>query len=103
MSKHKVVYNSCYGGFSLSEKAQEWFEQHGHPSWAEYSPDIPRHHPLLVQCVEELRDEASGKYARLRIAEIKGNKYWIEEYDGQEWVHTPENTDWVIIEDEEDV
>lgn len=27
--KHKVVYNDCYGGYSLSDKAIEWLSEHG--------------------------------------------------------------------------
>lgn len=26
--KHKVVYNNCFGGFSLSKKAGEWLLEH---------------------------------------------------------------------------
>ena len=27
--KHKVVYNDCYGGYTLSDKAIEWLSEHG--------------------------------------------------------------------------
>ena len=27
--KHKIVYNSCYGGYSLSNKAIDWLSEHG--------------------------------------------------------------------------
>ena len=27
--KHKVVYNDCYGGYALSDKAIEWLSEHG--------------------------------------------------------------------------
>ena len=26
---HKIVYNSCYGGYSLSDKAIYWLSEHG--------------------------------------------------------------------------
>ena len=26
---HKIVYNSCYGGYSLSDKAIDWLSEHG--------------------------------------------------------------------------
>lgn len=55
--------------------------------------DIPRHHPLLVQVVEELGEEANASAADLRIEEIEGFPYYIEDYDGKESVLTPE--DWV--------
>ena len=94
---NKVVYNACYGGFGLSEAAQNWMREHGHPEYAERYPKIERHNPLLVQCVEELSDCVNIEYSRLRVELIDGNKYWIENYDGLETVHTPENTDWVEI------
>jgi hypothetical protein len=58
---------------------------------------ISRHDPILVQVVEELGEKAGGRYAELKIVEIPGNKYRIGEYDGQEWVETPESIDWVTI------
>lgn len=94
---NKVVYNACFGGFGLSNDAVNWMREHGHHEYAYSYPEIERHNPILVQCVEELGDDASGEYARLRIKEIEGNKYWIEEYDGAETVHTPENMEWVEI------
>ena len=27
--KHKVVYNNCYGGYALSNKAIDWLAEHG--------------------------------------------------------------------------
>lgn len=27
--KHKVVYNDCYGGYALSDKAIDWLSEHG--------------------------------------------------------------------------
>jgi hypothetical protein len=58
--------------------------------------DIPRHHPLLVECVETFGSEAaSDRYARLAVAEISGTSYWIQEYDGIETLRTPESIPWV--------
>lgn len=54
--------------------------------------EIPRHHPLLIQCVEELGlKEASGPCSELKIDEIIGDKYYIEDVcDGIEAVHEDE-------------
>lgn len=110
----KVVYNSCYGGFGLSNeakdrmvelgyelevnpdynpKSKEWYNKtHKYDT---YDCDIPRHNPILVQVVEELGDKASGEYAKLAIKEVNG-PYRIDEYDGFERVETPEGYDWII-------
>ena len=48
---------------------------------------IPRDDPTLVQVVEELGADASGRYADLEIVEIPDDVAWqIEEYDGYEHV-----------------
>ena len=101
----KVVYNACYGGFSLSNKAVNWLLNHGYQVPKEYKHfmiemDVPRHHPLLIQCVEELGDEVNGQCSRLAIEEIEEDRYIITEYDGLESVRTPSAINWIKIEDE---
>lgn len=87
--KYKVVYNDCYGGFSLSKLAEELLVQQGH-----INPyDLPRHHPDLVALVSLLGKKASGEYANLDIYEVSG-KYFIRDYDGQENVVEPEDLEW---------
>lgn len=114
--KHKVVYNNCFGGFSLSKKAGEWLLEHNieEPYKSAIEDDIqkindpesiitsvyseiPRHHPLLVQCVEELGKTANGECAKLVIEEIYSNIYKIDEYDGNETIITRDTIDWVVI------
>ena len=114
--KHKVVYNNCFGGFSLSKKAGEWLLEHNieEPYKSAIEDDIqkinepesiitsvyseiPRHHPLLVQCVEELGKAANGECAKLVIEEIYSNIYKIDEYDGNETIITRDTIDWVVI------
>lgn len=110
----KVVYNACYGGFGLSKKATERLAQLGvedaektlkaqesEPSVFGFyysARDVVRHDPRLVQVVEEFGEEASGGFADLQVAEIPGNKYRIDEYDGNESVQTPEDIDWITVE-----
>ena len=49
--------------------------------------DIDRTHPLLIQVVEELGEEANGPCSKLKIIEIPDDVEWeIEEYDGIEWI-----------------
>lgn len=142
----KIVYNGCYGGFSLSKAAVVWLANHGHAgaqkevreneaavagdrshcdgtinpdfwhqrkvenwtkgdtgrtlsySWHPWKDDdLPRSHPLLVQCVEELGEKANGACAQLEVAEVlAGTKYRIDEYDGNERVMTVDDYEWEI-------
>jgi len=72
----RIAYNKAYS-------AQTWYHR-----------DVDRHDPVLVQVVEELGDKASGKYAKLVIAQVSG-PYRIDEYDGFESVETPGSYDWI--------
>ena len=124
----KIIINSCYGGYHLSDKAfeeylnrkevkfhkwddgyftvfstvtKEEYEAAGAKGFhnmtdqekKEYNAlylsyrDVPRNDPILVDIVEKLGDEASGKYSKLKIVDIPDDVKWtIEEYDGNEWV-----------------
>ena len=107
--KNKVVINSCYGGFGLSERAIKRYQELSGkvlPSWETPcgtvwgTEDIPRHDPALVQTVEELGEDANGRNACLTVEEIPGNRYYITEYDGIEEIHCPEaEYSWIVIED----
>jgi hypothetical protein len=79
----KIVYNACYGGFSLNKEEIERYKELG---GTHRGPDylIARDDPILVQVVEE--GKASGKYSDLEIRDIPaGSKYRIHEYDGMEY------------------
>lgn len=109
----KIVINKDYGGFELSTQAFERLIELGmtvttfekghvknstadiikHPSeiYGDYSfvkdKDEIRSNPLVVQVVEELKERANGRHAKLGIVEIPDGVVWsIEEYDGVEWV-----------------
>lgn len=99
----KVVINRCYGGFSLSEEAHRlialrkkwnhacddwdndyWYNEENKPV---YDIDLSRSDPDLVSVVEELGEEANGKYTKLKIVNIPDDIHWIiEEYDGLEHI-----------------
>ena len=89
----KVVYNTCFGGFSVSKEAIDWLNARGMNINSPYH-DFLRHDPLLVECVETLGNRANGACAILNIAEIDG-PYRIDEYDGRESVETPTSYDWI--------
>lgn len=61
--------------------------------------EIFRHDPILVKVVEELGEKANGYCSDLIVVEIDSNKYRVEEYDGREWIETPENQFWIKIEE----
>ena len=121
----KVVINTCYGGFGLSNKAvlryaelkgfalyvhedtlcthfykipvEEFkaLEEECRPK-REYHKindlyfsdrEIARDDPTLVQVIQELGEDANGRFSELKIVNIpKGVQWNIEEYDGREWV-----------------
>jgi hypothetical protein len=57
-------------------------------SWHPWDDDLPRHDPLLIECIETLGDKADGPCSSITIVEIPdGVKYEIDEYDGLERIH----------------
>ena len=82
----KVVINTCFGGFGLSEESEaEYKERMGitDPDWYYY--DLPRDCPVLVSMVEN--GPVNGQYADLKVVEIPDDVNWfIYEYDGIEHV-----------------
>lgn len=92
---HKIAYNSCFGGFNLSRSAILWLGSHGiydkYPGIKDLN-DLPRHEPLLIQCIDELGEDVNeSKCNKIRIAEIDSDVYYIENYDGEETVITPKD------------
>lgn len=95
----KIVYNACYGGFSLSTKAIVRGREIAGEFWGDDwgARGISRHDPTLIRVVEELGLAASGACAKLEIIELpSGAQYRIDEYDGSESVNTPESYEWEI-------
>lgn len=65
----------------------------------DYYLNCSRHDKDLIEVVEELGPDAGGECAYLKVVEIPGNLYCIREYDGNEWVETPDSIDWIKIAD----
>ena len=106
----KIVINSDYGGFGLSDAAMERYgelkglsfvRQGSANIWsgADFyvdvvsdetyfsSREIERDDKALVQVVEELGEDVNGFAAKLKVVEIPDDVDWqIDEYDGSEWV-----------------
>ncbi len=85
----KVVFNDGERGPRLSREATSWMKQHGYSGkFHDYFGRliVPRHHPVLVACIETLGDAASDG-CKLRVTEIEGNRYYLVPDDTiREWV-----------------
>lgn len=101
MSTHKVAYNTCYGGFSLSRKAELLYRELTGMKEDDYLDvdDLPRHDPVLIKVIETLGSEANGCNARIAIRTINSSAYRISEYDGSERVITPADENYILIEE----
>lgn len=103
----KIVINSDYGGFNLSDMAVELYAEikgislrkeetkyggsifyigeEGEDYFDEIN--LERNDSILVEVVSKLGNLANGFCASLSIVEIPDDVEWqIEEYDGNEWV-----------------
>lgn len=113
MKTIQVVYNACFGGFSLSKAAAHRLLELGVEEMAEeikmredpknsylagsYSWNGSRHDKRLVKVVQELGDDASGQYSELKITTLHGDRYRIDEYDGNESVQQPDDIRWIKV------
>ena len=84
-------------GKSFNDYKQE-HDDHYVSVYVNAEGSCPRHDPELVKTVEDLGCEANGSCARLKIKEIKGDRYVINEYDGCERVVEPDDINWIIVE-----
>ncbi len=86
MNTRKIVVNAIHGGFGLSWRATERYEELS-GNVVPYAYDIKRDDPHLVQVIEEMGARANGEFSSLVIVEIPADVDWeIDEYDGLEWV-----------------
>ena len=96
----KIVINTCYGGFGLSDAAKERYLELTTNTPARWV-DIERDDKALVQVVEELGELANGPYAKLAVIDVHaGQWYRINEYDGNEEVlYRFYDKDWKLATD----
>jgi len=87
-----IMYNTCYGGFSLSEAAITEYNRRKSPDTPRLDAmgrDIDRTDPLMIQIFREIGKQANGMCADIRLDHIPPqykNNYYIQEYDGTETV-----------------
>lgn len=108
----KIVFNTCHGGFGLSDKAFGMLLNKKEIEWEKLDGDLwithyyikghsyeddfyidqhdfydNRTDPDLIEIIETLGDEANNSFSDLKVIEIPDDiKYTIEEYDGKEWI-----------------
>ena len=88
----KVVINTCFGGFGLSDEALARYNELADTKLETYY-GIERNDPFLVQVVEELGAKANDTFADLKIVDIPDDVEWyIHEYDGLESVYEQHRT-----------
>lgn len=83
----KVVYNRCFGGFSLSEDFIEKYPQFKDYDYCWHNDTDKRSDEDFISALENFGlEKASGRFACLDIIELpKNTTDWeIEEYDGSE-------------------
>jgi hypothetical protein len=97
----KIVYNACFGSFGLSERARQEYCKLSGVQLDEDVCELKRHDPYLVTVIEALGTTASSDiYACLKIEEIQCSRYRITEYDGFESIETPDDVDWIDVDEE---
>lgn len=87
MKSVNVLYNDCYGGYSLSEQAVDHLN-HTY-GWNKSSSDLSdmRHDPRIIALYKEKGSEwMSGECSKIEIVEIEADGYKIDDYDGKEKV-----------------
>ena len=83
----EVLYNGCYGGWKISDKAKELYTSRQIKNDTYYLRR--RSNTILIQIYKELGNEFDGKYSKTKIEKIPKkfeNYYYITEYDGLETV-----------------
>ena len=90
METFKIVINTCYGGFGLSDEATTMYrERKGITADTRptYADELARDDYHLVHVVETLGEQANTPYSQLKVVEIPADVDWeIQEYDGAEHI-----------------
>ena len=85
----EVLYNDCYGGWDISQKAYELYKTRNNNVSPRIRRNIIRTDPILIQIYHELGSDFDTKHSKTKI-DIFPKKYAnyinIKEYDGLESV-----------------
>lgn len=83
----QIVINRCYGGFGLSQAAEDRYRELSGKPYPEFRWEAQRDDPYLVQVVLELGERSWAHCAELAVVTIPDDVQWqIDEYDGAEWI-----------------
>ena len=89
----EVLYNCKYGGWGISKIAIDLYKYRNNLS--EFNPEFCcRNDIILINIYKELGDNFDGKFSKTRIKRILKkyeHYYYIEEYDGKEYVRIDYN------------
>lgn len=88
MKKFKVLYNTCFGGFEISQNAINELEVKYNIKTNMYGDGLTRHDYRLIELFEKYGSEwISGETAKIEIIECESDGYSIDDYyDGKEKV-----------------
>jgi hypothetical protein len=98
METFKIVINTCFGGFGLSDEAIAMFRERkgiAADERATYADEIERDDPDLIAVVEVLGTKKAGETELgwgpcLKVVEVpmwlREKGWYIEEYDGSEHI-----------------
>lgn len=90
--KIEILYNTKFGGWGISKKAEEFYKlKKGNVDLESvYFDDLSyRTDPILIETYKEMGNEFDDKYSKTKIKKIPKkyeNYYNIEEYDGREYI-----------------
>lgn len=83
----QIVINRCYGGFGLSQAAEDLYHELSGKPFPQMRWELQRDDPHLVQAVLQLGEQSWGPHAELAVLTIPDDVEWqIDEYDGCEWI-----------------
>ena len=90
MSGHiYVMYNNCYGGFTLSDAAIDEYKRRNPAGKNPRLYELERDDQAMVQIVREMGAAANSTFSEIKLQRIPAeyrDYYTINEYDGLETV-----------------
>ena len=93
----KILYNSCHGGWGISNKTIELYNSKMKQIDDSFIPltkydkhKITRDDTILIEIFEQYPDDFGGHFSKISMEVLPKkfkNYYYISEYDGNETIH----------------